>query len=406
MSDETSVTSSPGGMQTVRGTSVDTPQPGSDEPNLMDSVIISGQSVVTSDHLPPDNCVDKETPASFSELNSHPQADKIGDKWRPNGDKIQSQLIEKIINTPVLSDLEAVEDHLAPTNGGSTKNDGPDTLDISICGQSEKLRNFLSECDQHQEQIKELKALTSISNDKEKIVQDASEILENAMANLAKSKSSTTEMNPQNFTKSESRSQPAPSQTRQQIISQTSFQDIYSEIELIESTDPFHKGYKRDNSADDFYSLFLDTSPESPISPEAKPRLAPPKQVAALPAEVERSTEMQDVAECRLVNTWSEFMTPANIYSLVVSNSHIWFTDKNENIYYSTVGTPKGIQWRKATGRANQISVSPSGQIVWRLHRGTVYAGTKISSRHPEGLKWVEAIRDVLTISVDNDCAW
>ena len=65
-----------------------------------------------------------------------------------------------------------------------------------------------------------------------------------------------------------------------------------------------------------------------------------------------------------------------------------------------------GIVWRKATGSANQITVSPSGKIVWRLHRGVVYAGTKISSRHPEGLKWVEAVRDVEYIAVGNDCAW
>jgi hypothetical protein len=55
---------------------------------------------------------------------------------------------------------------------------------------------------------------------------------------------------------------------------------------------------------------------------------------------------------------------------------------------------------------ANQISVSPSGHIVWRLHRGRVFAGTKITHKRPEGLKWVEAVQNVVYISVDDHCAW
>jgi hypothetical protein len=40
--------------------------------------------------------------------------------------------------------------------------------------------------------------------------------------------------------------------------------------------------------------------------------------------------------------------------------------------------------------------------IVWKLYKDTVYAGTKITSKHPEGMKWVEAIRGVQSVSVDN----
>lgn len=196
-----------------------------------------------------------------------------------------------------------------------------------------------------------------------------------------------------------------PKEIRSKLSYHISLTDALNEIAAIEATDPFRKGYKKDKSTDDFYSIFLDTSPESPEFPVTKS----PKKPAGpsvLAADNERYTEMQDIAQRRLANSWSEYTAPTNIYSLVVSTSHVWFTDKAENIHYSTIGSPKGILWRKATGNASQISVSPSGHIVWRLHRGTVYAGTKISSRHPEGLKWVEAVKDVEYISVDDHCVW
>lgn len=113
-----------------------------------------------------------------------------------------------------------------------------------------------------------------------------------------------------------------------------------------------------------------------------------------------------EAAQQRLANSWSEFTAPANIYSLGLSTTHVWFSDKSENLYYSSLAESKGIVWRKVADPANQISVAPLGHIVWRLHRGTVYASTKITHRRPEGLKWVEAVRDVSYISADDHCAW
>lgn len=178
------------------------------------------------------------------------------------------------------------------------------------------------------------------------------------------------------------------------------------------------------DSVDDFYSRFSDPySPvdllESPVfpprdsSPVSKPQNPAPEadrqnsQVSTTSSggsDSERS--LPEVTLRRLANSWSEFTTPANIYSLALSETHIWFTDKSENLYYSALGGVKGILWRKVGEPASQISVSPSGHIVWRLHRGRVFAGTKITHRHPEGLKWVEAVRDVSHVSADDHCAW
>ena len=53
-----------------------------------------------------------------------------------------------------------------------------------------------------------------------------------------------------------------------------------------------------------------------------------------------------------------------------------------------------------------KISVSSSGWIVWRLHKSSVYAGTNITPRAPQGMKWVEIAREVAFITVDDNVAW
>lgn len=171
---------------------------------------------------------------------------------------------------------------------------------------------------------------------------------------------------------------------------------------------------------DDFYTnyespLSPDYEPESPVFPkvDVHPLIQGGDGKAASVDRRDSATGSQEhrisAGEAtlqRLANTWSAFSAPANIYSVALSDTHVWFTDKSENVYYSCLGGSKGIVWRKVDDSANQISVSPSGHIVWRLHRGRGYAGTKITQRHPEGMKSVEAVRDVTYISVDDTCAW
>ncbi|RUS76520.1 hypothetical protein EGW08_015713, partial [Elysia chlorotica] len=188
------------------------------------------------------------------------------------------------------------------------------------------------------------------------------------------------------------------------LLSQQSFADIYMEIDSV-NTDYFKKKEEAENTSEDFYSKYLEESyQESYSSNSAKTK----EMSLSLPKKFAKDTHSQDVkkTDSHIANSWSEITAPANIYSLAVSDNHVWFTDKSENIYYSSLQEGKGIVWRKATGCASQISVSPSGNIVWRLCKGVVFAGTKISTRHPEGLKWVEAVREVQYIAVSNTCAW
>ena len=174
-----------------------------------------------------------------------------------------------------------------------------------------------------------------------------------------------------------------------------------------------------DTSTDDFYKKYI-----PPVSPTSSDSLASPLDHAVSPepeseqgphhagglaiesGPYDKASDIANSTLRRLANSWTEISAPANIYSLAVSDMHIWFTDKSEHIYFSAVNSPKGILWRKASGTASQISVSQNGKLVWRLHKGTAYAGTKITAKRPEGMKWVEAVRDVAFIAVDNSCAW
>ncbi|XP_071079116.1 tectonin beta-propeller repeat-containing protein 2-like [Haliotis cracherodii] len=188
------------------------------------------------------------------------------------------------------------------------------------------------------------------------------------------------------------------------------------------SSDPLRKRgiyMTSDTSTEDFYKKYMsqssiDSNITSPaglkqISPKPEPDQVSPEDVPPPASAVTSSAADDKVAAgtlLKLANSWSEIITPTNVYSLCVSETHIWFTDKSENIYYSSLSGVKGVVWRKASGQAKQISVSSSGSIVWRLQKNTVYAGTKLSARRPEGLKWVEAVKDVSYISVDDKCAW
>jgi hypothetical protein len=109
-----------------------------------------------------------------------------------------------------------------------------------------------------------------------------------------------------------------------------------------------------------------------------------------------------------LSDNWTEFTAPGNIQSLAVSSKHIWIVDKSERVFYSSHCQPS-MNWKRdedVTG-IRQISVSPDGNIVWKLKKnGSVFVGTKITPKAPMGLKPEEVLRDVAYISVEDKSAW
>ncbi|KAK6181171.1 hypothetical protein SNE40_009090 [Patella caerulea] len=185
--------------------------------------------------------------------------------------------------------------------------------------------------------------------------------------------------------------------------------DFPRTLSLEDSCEPFSEA-----SVDDFYSIYAnrrsDSSSSSLTSPVGNVRLKSPETEAYLsrPSGSKPTPQRLESVDGKInitANVFEEITTGANTYSLSLSETHVWFTDKSENIYYSSLSGPKVI-WRKAAGSGTQIAVSQNGHIVWRLHRNVAYAGTKITSKRPEGLKWVDAVKEVAYIAVDDSSAW
>lgn len=209
-----------------------------------------------------------------------------------------------------------------------------------------------------------------------------------------------------------------------------------SAVHSPESSTSSHKRYYQtpDSSLDDFYRKFGSahsnlSSMDEDISPGSVKQTSMGKKkeesqlhkdtVESQSGNSELTTKNKEVEETqslslneseiapsyKLVNNWTEIQTIGNLTSLCLTNSHVWITDKGQNIYYSCLsGT--GIKWQKVNGYAKQMAVSKSGFIVWRLYKDTVYVGTRVTSKRPEGLKWEEAVREVQFIAVTESCAW
>ncbi|KAH3859308.1 tectonin beta-propeller repeat-containing protein 2-like isoform X2 [Dreissena polymorpha] len=163
---------------------------------------------------------------------------------------------------------------------------------------------------------------------------------------------------------------------------------------------------KASSATEDFYSKYSVSSPSESMLPTI-PETATNNDIIntkGVPNNVCDSPSLLLAAKL-LANIWTEIGANGNIYSLSVSSTHVWITDRSTNIFYAPLGEP-GISWKKAIGNASQISVSKDGSIVWALNKGVVSAGTKITPKRPEGMKWVEAVRDVAYIFVDETCAW
>ncbi|XP_053393854.1 tectonin beta-propeller repeat-containing protein 2-like isoform X2 [Mercenaria mercenaria] len=169
------------------------------------------------------------------------------------------------------------------------------------------------------------------------------------------------------------------------------------------STPSFYTIYSKPGAtAEDFYSKYEPTSP-SEMSSMTSDTETERKEDISWNSGTDQIAETTQFLKS--VNTWTEISSQGNIHSLSVSKSHVWITDRSCNIFYSVLSGP-GVSWKRAVGSASQISVSQDGFIVWSLNKNTVYAGTKITAKRPEGMKWVEAVRDVSFICVDNTSAW
>ncbi|XP_061173817.1 tectonin beta-propeller repeat-containing protein 2-like isoform X2 [Saccostrea echinata] len=157
---------------------------------------------------------------------------------------------------------------------------------------------------------------------------------------------------------------------------------------------------------DDFYKMFTSNTNMTSQKDVTEHPLMPSTTEEQEENEIVCSEKVEmDEPSYKVINNWSEIFTPGNLSCLCLTDTHIWHVDRSSNLWHCSLTNP-GLKWQKANGYAKMIAVSRSGSIVWRLYKDTVYAGTKLTAKHPEGLKWIEAVREVQYISVDETVAW
>ena len=71
---------------------------------------------------------------------------------------------------------------------------------------------------------------------------------------------------------------------------------------------------------------------------------------------------------------------------------------------YSSAGP--GLRWKAEKEQADQLTTSPSGDIVWRVWNSSLYVATKVSIRSASASKWVEAAREVAFAALDDRAGW
>jgi len=117
---------------------------------------------------------------------------------------------------------------------------------------------------------------------------------------------------------------------------------------------------------------------------------------------------VHDYADLDGVDAWLEFPVPemSTTLSLSVSRQTVWYIDKAERLYFSSLNGP-GLTWRSVDQPTHQISCSPSGFIVWRVYRGSAFCAIgKITGKSPAGTEWREVAREVARVTADDNVVW
>ncbi|XP_051834288.1 tectonin beta-propeller repeat-containing protein 2 isoform X1 [Antechinus flavipes] len=134
-------------------------------------------------------------------------------------------------------------------------------------------------------------------------------------------------------------------------------------------------------------------------------------------AELGGSLSLQDVAKANLEETvllksdqfaesWMGYSGPGyGILSLVVSEKYVWCLDYKGGLYCS--GLPSaGIRWQKFEDAVQQVAVSPSGALLWKIEQKSnkAFACGKVTikgKRH-----WYEALPQAVFVALSDDTAW
>ncbi|KFP82835.1 Tectonin beta-propeller repeat-containing protein 2 [Apaloderma vittatum] len=116
--------------------------------------------------------------------------------------------------------------------------------------------------------------------------------------------------------------------------------------------------------------------------------------------------EMVLLKSDQFAESWMRYSGPGyGILSLVVSEKHVWCLDYRGSLYCSALPAA-GQRWQKFEEGVQQVAVSPSGALLWKIEQKTnkAFACGKVTikgKRH-----WYEALPQAVFVALSDDTAW
>ncbi|XP_035183401.1 tectonin beta-propeller repeat-containing protein 2 isoform X3 [Oxyura jamaicensis] len=108
----------------------------------------------------------------------------------------------------------------------------------------------------------------------------------------------------------------------------------------------------------------------------------------------------------QFAESWMGYSGPGyGILSLAVSEKYIWCLDYRGSLYCSALPSA-GLRWQKFEDGVQQVAVSPSGALLWKIEQKTnkAFACGKVTikgKRH-----WYEALPQAVFVALSDDTAW
>ncbi|EMP32879.1 Tectonin beta-propeller repeat-containing protein 2 [Chelonia mydas] len=108
----------------------------------------------------------------------------------------------------------------------------------------------------------------------------------------------------------------------------------------------------------------------------------------------------------QFAESWMGYSGPGyGILSLVVSEKYIWCLDYKGSLFCSALPSA-GLRWQKFEDAVQQVAVSPSGALLWKIEQKTnkAFACGKVTikgKRH-----WYEALPQTVFVALSDDTAW
>ncbi|XP_044128022.1 tectonin beta-propeller repeat-containing protein 2-like [Bufo gargarizans] len=158
------------------------------------------------------------------------------------------------------------------------------------------------------------------------------------------------------------------------------------------------------------YEHSLGSSDDEDIYGHRIPHSSSDVSVGEMAVSQELSRSMQEESTLlkseQLAESWMVYSGPASgILSLVVSEKYVWCLDYKGSLYCSPL-PGAGLRWQRFEDSVQQVAVSPSGNLLWKIEQKTdkAFACGKVTikgKRH-----WYEALPQASFVALSDDTAW